>query len=378
MLDFGKIVVYFLLQCNLLLAHFFLKNLQGGNMRQYDWSRWIGAAFLLLMMPREALSASGTLIVLNKSDNTAMLINLVDGKVRATIPTGVGPHEVTVSPDGRLAVVTNYGTRGEPGSTLTVIDVAKATKVKDITLGEYRRPHGVTWYGDGNEILVTAEGNQSLLIVDIAKAVARQAIATDQEVSHMVALRPQGDRAFVANIGSGTMTIIDLKTGKALRSMPTGAGAEGIAVSPNGKEVWVSNREANTVSVIDAEKLEVLAELKSADFPIRVKFTPDGKYVLVSNARSGDVAVFDTGTRMEVHRINMQLTAVEEKDKRLFGDRFGASPTPIGIVIPPDGKHAYVANANADIVTVIDLKKWEISGRLPTGKEPDGLGWSQL
>jgi YVTN family beta-propeller protein len=99
---------------------------------------------------------------------------------------------------------------------------------------------------------------------------------------------------------------------------------------------------------------------------------------LVSNARSGDVAVFDAGTRTEVHRLNMQLTAVEEKDQRLFGDRFGASPTPVGIVIPPDGKRAYVANTNADIVTVIDLSKWEISGRLPTGKEPDGLGWSPL
>jgi YVTN family beta-propeller protein len=346
-------------------------------MIQHNLPRWITIALALLLPPMHVAFSSGTLIVLNKTDNTATLIDLTNNKVRATLPTGAGPHEVAVSPEGRFAVVTNYGGR-EPGASLTVLDVAKAVKVKDINLGDYRRPHGVTWYGSGDEILVTAEANKMLLIVDIAKGAIRQAIPTDQEVSHMVALRPQGDRAFVANIRSGSVTVIDLKTGKALRSISTGAGAEGIDVSPDGKEAWVSNREANTVSVIDAEKLEIVAELKSESFPIRVKFTPDGKHVLVSNARSGDVAVFDAGSRAEAHRISMQLTALEEKDTRLFGDRFGTSPVPIGIFILPNGKNAYVANSNADLVTVIDLAKWEISGRLPAGKEPDGLGWSPL
>ncbi|MDZ7343990.1 MAG: beta-propeller fold lactonase family protein [candidate division KSB1 bacterium] len=340
--------------------------------------RKMATALLLVGLPGYAACAtSGTLIVLNKTDNTATLIDLTNNTVRATLPTGVGPHEVAVSPDGRIAVVTNYGGR-EPGSSLTVIDVEKAVKIKAIELGDYRRPHGIIWYGTGDEILVTAEANKALLVVDIAKGIVRQAIPTDQEVSHMVALRPQQDRAFVANIRSGTATVIDLKQGEALRSIVTGDGAEGIDISPDGKEVWVSNRAANTVSIIDAEKLEVVAELKSADFPIRVKFTPDGKHVLVSHARSGEVAVFAAKSRMEVRRISMELTAIDEKETRLFGDRFGKSPVPIGICIPPHGKSAYIANSNADIVAVIDLSKWEIIERLPTGKEPDGLGWSLL
>lgn len=340
--------------------------------------REMAVALLLVGLPGYFTHAvSGTLIVLNKTDNTAMLIDLTNTKVRATLPTGAGPHEVAVSPDGRFAVITNYGGR-EPGSSLTIIDMGKAAKIKDIDLGEYHRPHGIIWYGTGDEILVTAEANKALLVVDIAKGMVRQVIPTDQEVSHMVALRPQKDRAFVANIRSGTATAIDLSEGKVLRSIATGEGAEGIDISPDGKEVWVSNRASNTVSIIDAEKLEVVAELKSADFPIRVKFTPEGKYVLVSNARSGDVAVFDAKSRMEVRRISMELTAIEAKETRLFGDRFGTSPVPVGICIPPDGKNAYVANTNADVVAVIDLSKWEIIERLPTGKEPDGLGWSPL
>jgi YVTN family beta-propeller protein len=111
-------------------------------MNKTKLSCWLLVSLAMIMAPTRAGASSGTLIVLNKTDNTAMLIDLADGKVRATIPTGAGPHEVAVSSDGRLAVVTNYGTRQEPGSTLTVIDVAKAAKVKDIDLGEYRRPRG--------------------------------------------------------------------------------------------------------------------------------------------------------------------------------------------------------------------------------------------
>src|SRR5688572_22573956 len=101
---------------------------------------------------------SGTLLVLNKSDNTVSLIDLTSKKAVATIPTGVGPHEVAVSPDGRMAVIANYGTGPQPGSTLTVIDVPTKTSVKTIDLGEYRRPHGVTWLKE-RQVAVTVEGS---------------------------------------------------------------------------------------------------------------------------------------------------------------------------------------------------------------------------
>lgn len=45
--------------------------------------------------------ATGTLLVLNKSDNTVSMIDLASRKVLATLPTGVGPHEAAVSPDAR-------------------------------------------------------------------------------------------------------------------------------------------------------------------------------------------------------------------------------------------------------------------------------------
>jgi YVTN family beta-propeller protein len=196
----------------------------------------------------------------------------------------------------------------------------------------------------------------------------------------MVVLAKKMGRAFVANIGSGSVTVIDLNKSQRIADIETGAGAEGIDISPDEKEVWVSNRSANTVSVIDAGSLKILATLESKDFPIRVKFTPDGKHVLVSNARSGDVAIFEAKTRKEIKRIPMQVKAAEasETSKRLFGTQFGQSPVPVGILVAPGVNHAFVANTNADIVTVINIKNWQIVDRITAGREPDGLGYSPL
>ena len=86
--------------------------------------------------------ATGTVIVANMGDNTATLIDVASRRVVATLPTGNGAHEVAVSNDGRWAVVSNYGVRGAPGNSLTVIDVPSAKVVRTIELGEFRRPHG--------------------------------------------------------------------------------------------------------------------------------------------------------------------------------------------------------------------------------------------
>src|SRR5262245_44985702 len=152
--------------------------------------------------PRDG--GQGTLIVLNKADATASLIDLATGAVAATVPTGVGPHEAAVSPDGRLAVASNYGTREAPGSSLTVIDVPGATVARTIDLGEHRHPHGVAWLPDGKRVAVTAEESRALLLVNVPDGAVEAVIGTDQDVSHMVVVSPDGVRAYVASIGSGS------------------------------------------------------------------------------------------------------------------------------------------------------------------------------
>jgi YVTN family beta-propeller protein len=324
-----------------------------------------------------APAAADTLVVANKAEATATLIDLTAGEAVATLATGVGPHEVAVSPDGRTAVIADYGTVQRPGRTLTVLDIPGAAVTATIELGAFSRPHGMAWLPDGRHLLVTAEAAHALIKVDVGAGRIVASYPTAQDVSHMVAVAPDGGRAYVANIGSGSVTVIDLVAGRRLANVPTGAGAEGIDITPDGAEVWVTNRDADTVTVLDAATLEVVATVPAPSFPIRAKVTPDGEHVLVSCAEAGVLAVYDRAARKLAREVRFDLEATATAG-RLFGDQFGKSPVPVGVVVAPDGSRAFVAHTQADRVALVDLASWRPAGALTAGKEPDGMAYSRL
>ena len=318
---------------------------------------------------------AATLVVANKAEATASLIDLASGEVVATLPTADGPHEVGISPDGRFALVTNYGRRDAAGRSLTLIDIPAARVAKTIDLGFHERPHGIEWI-DGRRAAVTVEDSRALAIVDVESGEVLTTIDTDQEISHMVALDSGRQRAYVTSIGSGSLTIIDMATGKRLRNIPTGEGAEGVAVSVANQQIWVTNRAADTVTVLDADSLEILKQLPAAGFPIRATATPAGQ-VLVTRARTGDLMIFDAARLATAKTVSFDIETMDVEE-RLFGDRFGDSSVPIGVVVDGSGKRAYVAHANADVITEIDLASGAVTRTLRAGKEPDGMGYSPL
>ncbi len=327
---------------------------------------------LFLALLAGSVPAPDLLVVVNKSDDSVTILDRKTGERRATVPVGRGPHEVEVLADGRTAAVANYGKPGEPGGTLTLIDLDRGVAVATIDVGEESKPHGMDALADGR-LLVTAEGSRALLVVDPKTRRVVAKIPTQRLVSHMVVGSADGSRAFVTSIGSGTVSAADLGGRRIAKELATGAGAEGIDRTPDGREVWVTNREADTVSVVDAADLRILETIPAPKFPIRVKITPDGRRALVSCAQSGDVAVFDVAARNLVKRIPLEREAVPGIRGRAFSTNFGKSPAPVGLLIAPDGKQAWVASTNADVVSVIDLEKLAVVGTLSAGREPDGL-----
>lgn len=316
----------------------------------------------------------GRMIVLNKAAHTASVVDVATGKILATLKTGIGPHEVAVHPDGRFAVVADYG-EAQPGSSLTVLDLNELKVVGSIDLGTPIRPHGVVFEPDGQHLWVSAETQRQVWRVSFPQGEVVSKIASEASATHMVAWAPDG-RVFTANIGSGSTSVVGPRADGSLgllAQVPTGAGAEGVCVLPNGSFVWVSNRADDSVSVIDAQTLKVVKELPCAGFPIRAEATPDGRLVLVSSATGGAVTLFDAIDQSELARIAMPFVVGEEGDAVL--GQMGASPIPIGITLHASGKLAFVANAAVDKIAVIDLLRRKVVAQLPTGRGPDGVAW---
>lgn len=313
-------------------------------------------------------ASAETLWVGAKEDDRLVAIDLRTGAVRARLATGAGPHEVAVSPDGRRVAVVAYGRRGAPADTprdiVDVFDAATGAHLGRILLAPYGSPHGIAWMDDGRHLIVTAERDRRLLIVDAASRTVADAIDTGAAGSHLLARDPRRPRAYVTSLGDGVVSVIDLDARRLVKTVPSGRQAEGVAATPDGEELWVTNRAEDMVAVFALPEVARLATITSAGVPIRVAFTPDGRLAAVSNARAGTVVLFDRATRAPVRTMDFNT-----------GD---SPPMPVGLLFHPDGDRLYVALTGPGEIVEVAVADGRILRRFAAGAGADGMAISPL
>ena len=316
--------------------------------------------------------AAETLLVVRKSDDAIDLVDPGSGARLAAVSLGYAPHEVSVSPDGRLAAVTNYGSREKPGSTLSIVDLEQPRELRRIDLAPHTRPHGVAWFAP-DRIAVTTEGSKHVLVVEPESGRIVGAIATGQDISHMVAVDAGRQRAYVTNIGSGTTTALDLASNRKLDDLATGAGSEALALTTDGRELWVAARADGHLAIVDTQKLEVTGRLPLPGIPIRIAMTPDGRTALVTCAGTAEIVAFDVATRSERARRKVNAPRAPGAEQRSLARLAPDSVLPIGLLVSSDGASAFVAATMGDVVVQFDTGSLEPLRSIAVGGEPDGL-----
>ncbi len=214
-------------------------------------------------------------------------------------------------------------------------------------------------------MIVTSEVNKVLLRVNIVTGVVSEVAKTGQLTSHMVTYAPQNQIAYVANIGSGTVSVIDVKQNALLQHITLKPGIEGIHVSPDGKELWVANQKENITTVISTTTFETITTFPAQQTAYRVGFLPNGKYAAVSNGGSGSVSIYDVAGKKWIKDIDL----VTELAKQ---------PVPGGITASSNSEWLFVCTTGMNQVVVIDTKTWTVAARIDTGKNPDGLYFSKI
>jgi YVTN family beta-propeller protein len=324
--------------------------------------RLLALALLAAAIPavRGTQGSGPKLVVLNKEDATLVTVDPATGKVLGRVATGEGPHEVTVSDDGKTAFVGNYGGSSGPGNTISVIDLAAMKEVRRFDTKPLLRPHGV-FFRDG-KVYFTSETSRIIGRYDPAANQVDWLLGTGQPGTHMVWVNRDATRMYTCNIGGDSMTIVERGANPNVWNatvVPVGKGPEGFDVTPDGREIWAAHSRDGGVSIIDAAQKKVVGAIDlQTKRSNRLKFTPDGKLALVSDLDAGEVLVIDVTARAVTKKI--PLGKMVE-----------------GILMQPDGARAYVAVNGDNYVAVIDLKTLAVTGRIDTGKGPDGMAWAR-
>src|SRR5437588_1397349 len=182
-------------------------------------------------------SPRGVLLVANKGDATLGIIDAKAGTQVATVAEGgITGHEVVASPDGKLAYVPIYGNSGvgkpgTDGSNMVVIDIASRKITGNLDFGHGVRPHCAVFGPKDGLLYVTTEIDQTISIIDPSTLKIVGTIPTGQPESHMLIITADGKRGYTANVGPGTVSVLDIENRKTLGVIPVSGQVQRIAVS---------------------------------------------------------------------------------------------------------------------------------------------------
>lgn len=343
-------------------------------------------SIVALTLSTKSQTPNPALLILEKSDNSLIIVDPTTLKITGRVPAGPDPHEVIASSDGKFAFVSNYGGLQSHYHTISVIDLVAQKALAPIDLGALSGTHGLDFAA--GKVYFTAEPNKAIGRIDPATMKVDWVLGIGQNRTHMVVVSKDASRIFTSNVNSDSIGIIEQIAAAPMGPPPggnpppamngnppppppgnqkdwnvtivqVGKGPEGFDVSPDGKELWAANSHDGTISVIDlATKKVVQTILAPSKMANRLKFTIDGKLVLVSDLGSGDLIIFDAATRKETKRLHLGRGIA-------------------GILPAPDGTHVYVAASADDKVLILDLKSLSVTGEIATGKQPDGMAWAQ-
>jgi len=270
-------------------------------------------------------------------------------QIVATIPTGVGPHEIAISPDSKLAMVSTF-----QGNTISLIDLKAQKELDRYKFTFPARPNSLAFV-DG-KFYFTAEDAASMGRYDPATKSVDAMIGLGQLTSHVLLYDAANKTFIVTSRNSNSVTFVDTvnieyrgNSRPNWRVTPVQAGItfnEAMDLSPDGKELWTAEFRGSKVAVLDVATKTVKTTFEVPDLHSdRLKFTPDGKRVLLSDLENGELRVIDAATHKEVQKLKI--------GKGLEG-----------VNITPDGSTAFICSPSDGDVSIFDLKTMTVTGHI--------------
>lgn len=302
------------------------------------------------------------LVVAEKGAQSLAIVDPSDGRTVASVPEGgITGHEVAASADGRFAYVPIYGNSGvglpgTDGRSMVVIDIAARKVTGKVDFGHGVRPHLPVWGPDGL-LYVTTELDRSVTIVDPETLEIVGTIPTEQPESHMLAISHDGRRGYTANVGPGTVSVLDLKARKVIAVIPVAKKTQRISIAMDDGMVFTADQTKPQLAVIDTVANHVKSWIPLPGIGYGSAPTRDGHWLLIALPQAGKVAVIDL----------KQLKVVRTID---------VPPAPQAVLVGPDDKVAYASCDESNQVAEIDLTAWKVRRLIRTGNSPDGMAWA--
>jgi YVTN family beta-propeller protein len=244
---------------------------------------------------RRRATGSTPSLAIESLESRAMLAPVV-----ATVPTGLNPQHMAISPDGRFAYVANNNNFGFAGEdSVTVINLRTNQAVATIRDASFSEPYTITINPRGTTAYVTNSGSSTVSVIDLKTRAVVGVINGFDGPSGMVL---QGNYGYVNNYGASEVWNPTTRTNDPL---------------PNA----VGSGSGNTVSVVDLRTRQITSTFTVGAAPAAV--ATDGTFVYTANYVDGNP---DTGTLSKYSIASRSVVATIGPAAGAFTATVGGNP----------------------------------------------------
>lgn len=204
-----------------------------------------------------------SLLVTGERAQRLLVVDLASGAIDSSMTTKqAATHMVMLSKDGRRAFTTNI-----TAMSVSAVDVPARTVSAPFTVGT--RIEGIAITPDGAEVWVGGNESHEVYVLDGATG-AKRATLTGFGMAYRLAITPDAKTAIVSDPGSEQIHLVDVATRSIRRTItvPTalpGEGAhpspQGVALSRNGDYAYVTLKAVAKVAVVDVKTGSIVKTL---------------------------------------------------------------------------------------------------------------------
>ncbi|WP_298391059.1 bifunctional YncE family protein/alkaline phosphatase family protein [Hydrotalea sp.] len=277
------------------------------------------------------------------------------------------PLNMAVSNSKQYLAVTN---NGQSTQSIELFDIAHQVKLDSVTIPK-------SWYGlafgNNNQYLYASGGNDNRILI---YSVARQKLQLTDSIildkKWPVKVSPAGlvvddqqHRLYVVTKENNSLYVIDLIRKSVLSKIPLGAEAYTCILSPKQNELFISVWGGEKILCYNTAQQKITDSILVGSHPNEMILSKNGKYLFVANADDNSVSV-----------ININLHRVIEKLNTALYPNAPTGSTTNGVALSEDQQTLYVANADNNCLAVFDVSnpgKSFSKGFIPVGWYPTNI-----
>jgi DNA-binding beta-propeller fold protein YncE len=277
------------------------------------------------------------------------------------------PLNIAVSKTKKWMAVTN---NGQSVQSLQLINPKTEKVVHDIIIPK-------SWYGlkfSSDEKFLYASGGNDNWILKYAvtgnKLQLKDSIILGQKWPKKIS--PAGieiddvtNRMYVVTKENNLLYIINLRTKQIISQQELGKEAYACLLSPDHKELYISLWGGDKVLVFDTKQRKLVDEIPVGDNPNELLLNKSGSILYVANANDNSVSVINIKKRKVLEVLNAALYAQAPE---------GSSSN--GLALSTNERSLYVANANNNCLAVFDVSvpgSSKSQGFIPVGWYPTNI-----